>query len=100
MDYYPLFIDAGFGNAFGNPYSVYHTWKEIYKWTPSLPEGSLNTIIGGEVPMWGETNNQNTHFNKLFMRTSVMAEMYIFINQDYGIQNKRKLNSFQILSKD
>ncbi|CAD8062288.1 unnamed protein product [Paramecium sonneborni] len=74
MDYFPLFIDAGFGNAFGNPYSVYHTWKEIYKWTPSLPEGSLNTIIGGEVPLWGETNNQNTHFNKLYMRTSVIAE--------------------------
>jgi hypothetical protein len=25
--------------------------------------------------LWGETNNPNTHFNKLFMRTSVMAEM-------------------------
>lgn len=57
MDYFPLFIDAGFGNAFGNPYSIYHSWKEIYKWTPTLPEGSLNIIIGGEVPMWGETNN-------------------------------------------
>ncbi len=25
-----LYLDTGFNNAFGNPYSTFHTWKEIY----------------------------------------------------------------------
>lgn len=74
-DYAPLYIDTGVGNAFGNAYQTYHTWKEIYKWSPTPPQNFKGTIIGGEAPLWGETNNEHTHFMKLFIRSSVLADM-------------------------
>lgn len=74
-DYNTLYIDAGVGNAFGNKYSEYHSWKDIYKWTPIPPEDFKGTVIGAECPLWGETNNESTHFMKLFIRSSVLADI-------------------------
>ncbi|CAD8062286.1 unnamed protein product [Paramecium sonneborni] len=73
-DYHPLYLDIGVGNAFGNPYQTYQTWKDIYKWSPQIPEGFKGKIIGGEAPLWGETNNQNTHFQRLFLRSSILGD--------------------------
>ena len=61
-DYHPLYLDLGMGNAYGDDYESYQTWKDFYKWSPTLPEGFKGRILGAEAPLWGETNNENTHF--------------------------------------
>ncbi|CAD8134243.1 unnamed protein product [Paramecium octaurelia] len=73
-DYHPLYLDVGVGNAFGNSYDAYQTWKDVYKWSPVPPEGFQGNILGGEAPLWGETNNQNTHFQKMFLRSSILGD--------------------------
>ncbi|CAK72253.1 unnamed protein product (macronuclear) [Paramecium tetraurelia] len=73
-DYHPLYLDTGVGNAFGDRYDRYQAWKDVYKWRPSIPRNFEGTILGGESLLWGETNNQNTHFQKLFLRSSILAD--------------------------
>ncbi|CAD8158974.1 unnamed protein product [Paramecium octaurelia] len=73
-DYHPLYLDTGVGNAFGDRYDKYQGWKDVYKWNPSIPHNFQGTILGGESLLWGETNNQNTHFQKLFLRSSILAD--------------------------
>ncbi|CAD8143514.1 unnamed protein product [Paramecium pentaurelia] len=73
-DFHPLYLDIGVGNAFGDRYDKYQAWKDVYKWNPKIPHNFQGNILGGETLLWGETNNQNTHFQKLFLRSSILSD--------------------------
>ncbi len=41
-----------------------------------LYKGIAGTVIGGIATMWGETNDDNSHFTKLLVRLNVAAERF------------------------
>jgi hexosaminidase len=65
------YIDKGFGNRNGITYGNYIKWRDIYKFEPRV-EGVK--VIGGETCMWSELSNIHTHEQKIWIRTSVLAE--------------------------
>lgn len=65
------YLDVGFGNRNGNPYRSYIKWRDIYNFNPTYP--GVN-IIGGQTCMWSELSNAHTHDQKIWIRTSVLAE--------------------------
>ena len=65
------YLDVGFGNRNGIPYRTYITWRDIYKF--SARQEGVN-VIGGETCMWSELSNIHTHEQKVWIRTSVLAE--------------------------
>lgn len=67
-----LYFDIGFGSPEGDKYGDFVTWKDIHlKFDPyPIIKGQ---VIGAIGCLWGELNNDSTHFNKLFIRTSVLA---------------------------
>jgi hexosaminidase len=75
-DYF--YLDCGMGNYFGNPSwcDPFHTWADMYKFEPSslLSSTQLASVLGMEVAMWGELDNDSVIINKIFPRTLSMAE--------------------------
>ncbi len=43
------YLDIGFGNAQGDEYSVYQTWRKMYEFQPRV--ANVN-VIGGQSCMW------------------------------------------------
>ncbi len=68
-----LYLDIGFGGLVGDKYGDFITWKDIYLKFNLKPQNIEGKIIGAESCLWGELNNDSTHFNKLFIRSSVLA---------------------------
>jgi len=50
------------------------TWGSVYSFEP-VPEGfSKDRILGSETCLWSELNNDFTHDNYLWIRSSALAE--------------------------
>jgi len=69
-----LYLDAGFGNRWGNNYSEFHTWNDIYYGFDPEVKDINGTIIGAEACLWSEINNEATQMEKMWMRGSALAE--------------------------
>ena len=65
------YIDKGFGNRNGLPYGSLINWRDIYGFNPRV--AGVN-VIGGETCMWSELSNKHTHEQKIWIRSSVLAE--------------------------
>lgn len=75
--YGPFYIDMGVGNYFGVSYGSYGTWLDIY----NLDLGRMiatynnkNNVLGAELTLWSELSNQYTHHQKIWIRSSSLAE--------------------------
>jgi len=73
-----LYLDCGAGNYLGNKSwcDPYHTWLQIYDLAPSrvVSGNDLERILGLESAIWSEMNDASTVVNKLFPRSSTLAE--------------------------
>jgi hexosaminidase len=70
-NYDQTYLDVGFGNRNGRTYQTYIRWRDLYKFNPRYEKVN---VIGGEVCMWSELSNQHNHDQKVWTRTSVLAE--------------------------
>ena len=66
-----LYLDVGVGNRYGSDYGTYITWRKMYSFSPHVD--TVN-VIGAETCMWSELNNKHTHDQKIWIRTSILAE--------------------------
>jgi len=73
-----LYLDCGAGNYFGNKSwcDPYHTWLDIYNFEPTktLNAQQMTRIVGIEAALWSEINDSSSVVNKIFPRTSSLAE--------------------------
>ncbi|CAD8044857.1 unnamed protein product [Paramecium primaurelia] len=74
-DYDLLSLDIGIGDSFGDPDDFYQSWKDVYSWVPKLAEDFNGQLLGAEALLWGHTNTRNTHFQKLFLRSSILGDI-------------------------
>lgn len=60
-----------------------HSWKSIFDWNPydSADPADLHRVIGGEVCMWSEMNNEFNLGTKIFPRAAAMAFRHWAPNQ-------------------
>lgn len=65
------YLDIGFGNRYGDHYSVYQNWRTMYKFNPRIE--TVN-VIGGETCMWSEIANQYVFDQKVVQRSSLLGE--------------------------
>ena len=73
--YDKLYLDVGYGNSFGDQsWSSFSSWKDIYNFNPYPKEIKEDRILGAEVCLWSELNNDETTENKLWIRSSAFAE--------------------------
>ena len=70
-----LYIDVGYGNAFGDSsWAPFITWKTIYHFNPFPAEIEKSRILGAEVTLWAEVNSDSTTDNHIWSRASAFAE--------------------------
>ena len=70
-----LYLDVGVGNTYGDKsWGGYSTWKDIYNFDPYPKEIRKERILGAEVCLWSEINNDATTDIRLWGRSSAFAE--------------------------
>jgi hexosaminidase len=53
----------------------YNTWRDIYtNFETNSYDKFKGRVIGGETCMWSEVNNPETTLNKIWIRSSALAE--------------------------
>lgn len=68
-----LYLDVGFGGSLGGSYGQAKTWKDVYSFNPKV-EGIKGEVIGATTCLWSEVNSDSTQDNKLWIRSSALAE--------------------------
>ena len=74
--YGPYYLDMGVGNYLGVSYGNYQTWLDLFnivigKMIENYP--NKNNVLGPEVCLWSELNNQYIHHMKIWIRSSAFA---------------------------
>ena len=75
--YGPFYIDMGVGNYLGVSYGTYATWLDLYNQNIAdmlKTYKNRDNVLGGELTLWSELNNQYTHHIKIWIRGSAFAE--------------------------
>lgn len=65
------YLDIGFGGRYGTGYGNYITWRQFYSFNPKI--ANVN-VIGGESCMWSETADASSMDQKIWIRSSALAE--------------------------
>lgn len=76
-NYGPYYLDMGVGNYLGNRYGSYGTWLSLYRLNPSgavQKYANKANVLGAEVCLWSEMSNRYTHHQKIWIRSSSLAE--------------------------
>ncbi len=82
------YLDCGYANQYagGSWCGGMHSWKQIFDWNPytSAEAGDLQRVLGGEVCMWYEMNNEFNLGTNIFQRAAAMAFRHWAPNRDYS----------------
>jgi hexosaminidase len=76
-NYGPYYLDMGVGNYLGSGYGSYLTWLDLYNRNVHADiQGYSNkaNVLGAEVCLWSEMSNRYTHHQKIWIRSSSLAE--------------------------
>lgn len=78
ISYYgPYYLDMGVGNYLGSGYGSYLTWMDLYHHNPKEEirnYANKDNVLGAEVCLWSEMSNRYTHHQKIWIRSSSIAE--------------------------
>ena len=63
-----------------------HTWRDIWDYDPYkvLSQAKDGQVLGGEVCMWSEMNNEHNVGTKIFPRAAAMAFRHWSPKKDYN----------------
>ena len=76
-NYGPFYLDMGVGNYYGVSYGSYTSWLDLHGQNIGRMVDKYNNkenVLGGEVCLWSEINNEYTHHMKIWIRSSSFAE--------------------------
>lgn len=81
--YGQYYLDLGVGNFLGSAYGMYYTWMDYYNNNPAKlvqNSGSKDNVAGAVACLWSEMSNRYTHHQKIWIRTSSLADKLWFDN--------------------
>ena len=82
------YLDCGYGNQYGKPSwcGGMKSWREIWNLDPHqyVQQDNEDQVLGGEVCMWSEMNNEHNVSTKLFPRAAAMAFRHWSPRKDYN----------------